>query len=113
MKSFMLKKRLLTIAMCLGVVFMSNGQKITEDNMQHLQVTFSVPQVEIGKTIINGQEFSQLNVEGMQSSAQVGAPNLPTWSALIEVPVCSGYDVVVKGVEYDTLQCGLVVPVQP
>lgn len=113
MKSFILKKRLLTIAMCLGVVFMSNGQKITEDNMQHLQVTFSVPQVEIGKTIINGQEFSQLNVEGMQSSAQVGAPNLPTWSALIEVPVCSGYDVVVKGVEYDTLQCGLVVPVQP
>ena len=58
-----------------------------------------------------------LQVEGLVASDRVGAPNLPTFSQLIEVPICDGYRVEVYDAVYDTVSISsnecLVVPVQP
>ena len=94
--------------------------KILNDDFQQLQVSFSVgnPQMENVKwKMDNGelQDFIRLWADGMQPSGQVGAPSLPVWSALIEVPVCQGYEVTVSGAVYDTIFVGqrLVEPLQP
>ena len=111
-----MKKRVLSIIICLTVFGVSYAQKIVEDNFQRLQVAFTVGDVKMSKTEVVGQPFTMLSVEGMMSSAQVGAPNLPTWSSIIEVPLCDGYEVEVRGTEYDTIRVdnGLrIAPVQP
>ncbi|MCR5445697.1 MAG: hypothetical protein K6E96_08510 [Bacteroidales bacterium] len=118
-----MKKSILTVLFCLTAYLLQaqNEAAVTvEDNFQRLQVSFTTGELHVGKTEINRQTFSQLSIDGMLPSAQVGAPCLPTWSALIEVPVCSGYEVEVSGVEYDTLEFrawssdfGVIVPVQP
>ena len=110
-----MKKSIIIILVCLATFCMSEAQNIVEDNFQRLQVSFSVSELRMEKVEMDGREFTQLSVEGMQPSSQVGAPNLPTWSAIIEVPVCNGFEVEVTGVEYGTipLSDAVVSPVQP
>ena len=113
-----MKKSTLTLLFCLAVLAVQAQKEpavVVEDNYQRLQVSFSTSDIQLGKTAMNGQTFTQLTVEGMQPSAQVGAPTLPTWSALIETPLCSGFEVEVSGAEYDTLplQGAPVAPLQP
>ena len=111
-----MKKRILAVLFCLGVSLCGRAQRIVEDNFQRLEISFSVPDPEQRELKTEGESFTELTVPGMQPSAQVGAPNLPTWSALIEVPACEGYEVVVSGAVYDTVRLsrpGRVAPVQP
>ena len=114
-----MRKSILAVLFSLTVCISTWGQKITEDNFQQMRVTISVPQMKQEKAVVDGRQFTQLSVMGMQSSAQVGAPNLPTWSAIIEVPVCRDYAVEVSGTVYDTIKWSEaeaqwpVIPVQP
>ena len=110
-----MKKSIFAIIACLAVSLWSQAQEVVVDNFQQLQVVFSVGDIQTGKTVIDGRTFTQLTVEGMMPSAQEGAPNLPTWTRLIEVPLCDAFDVVVSGTEYDTvaLTGAVVAPVQP
>ena len=112
---FTMKKRVLTFVICLTAFFASQAQEIVEDNFQQLQVSFTTGSLQVSKTVIDGHEFTRLNLTGMMSSSQVGAPELPTFSALIEVPLCNGFAVEVSGQEYDTisLQGPEVMPLQP
>ena len=83
---------------------------IKEDNWQNLRICFTLDDV---KT--TGSEWQTLSIDGLQPSSRVGAPNLPLFSRLIEVPFCDGFDVIVTDAEYDTitLDGGKIMPVQP
>ena len=93
--------------------------KVEKDNFQQLQLSFSTGDLRMESSkwkLETGvrQDFLRLLADGMQPSGLVGAPNLPVWSVLIEVPVCQGYEVALTGVEYDTLSVAMPLePVQP
>ncbi len=85
------------------------------DDWQHLQVEFTTGDIVIGKTVLGGETFSTLAIEGYQECADgYGTPALPVFSQLIEVPLCKGFEVEVTGTEFDTLTAldHPVVPVQ-
>ena len=88
---------------------------INADDWQHLQVTFNVGDLNVGKTVIDGQTFSTLAIDGYQPSMDnFGCPALPTFSRLIEVPVGAEFEVTVSDADYDTLEAleYRLVPVQ-
>lgn len=93
------------------------GVRVERDDWHGLQIRFEAGQVRNDVVIMHGREFVSLQIEGMMPSGRVGAPNLPTFSRLIEVPICEGYRVEVSDAVYDTISLPskrlLVAPVQP
>ncbi len=91
--------------------------RVERDDWHGLQVSFETGQVQYGSVILGREKFMTLQVEGLVASGRVGAPNLPTFSQLIEVPICDGYRVEVYDAVYDTVSISsnecLVAPVQP
>ena len=82
----------------------NKGYRIVEDNWNRLTVEFNVDQVSVGRTVLCGETFSTLAIEGYQQPlANYGDPSLPTFSQLIEVPLDAKFDVTVSDAEYDTL----------
>ncbi|MBP5527439.1 MAG: T9SS type A sorting domain-containing protein [Bacteroidales bacterium] len=111
----------LFICVVLGCVLApaAKAQKVTLDNYQRLQVEFATGQLRVAEVSLNGQSYNTVSIDGYMASAEVGQPCLPTWSSLIEVPLCDGYDVVVSDAEYDTLDASTLglrhqlLPLQP
>ena len=88
--------------------------RIVNDNYHDLQLVLTTGEVQLQKVALDGRTFTALTVDGYMPSAAEGCPNLPVFSQLIEVPLCEGFEVVVSGALYDTLQVsGQVMPVQP
>ena len=114
-------KRMMAIWVTLALMAMGTvgaqerGIKILADDWQGLQVEYSTPLPTVGEVTLGGQSFSTLHIEGCQPSPTIGAPMLPTWSMLIEVPLCDGFDIKVEAAEYDTLPTlrHPLMPVQP
>ena len=71
---------------------------ITNDNWQSLQFTITMGDIQTA-----GTDFQTLTIDGLQPSSRVGAPQLPLFSRLIEVPLCKGFDIDVTDAVYDTL----------
>ena len=108
-------KKYLVITLMALLSFQGEAQTIVSNDYQKLQVRFSVGDVRMEEVMLDGRTFTALTAEGCMPSAEVGAPNLPTFSALIEVPLCEGFEVRVSEAVYDTLTVkgAQVVPVQP
>ena len=83
---------------------------IINDNWQSLQLTFTV-----GDVKTDGTDWQTISVDGLIPSTKVGAPQLPLFSRIIEIPLCEGFDISVTATEYDTLPLagGKVAPAQP
>ena len=78
--------------------------RVLSDDWQHLTVDFSTGALQVGKTVLCGETFSTLSIDGYeQSLSNYGNPSLPTFSRLIEVPVGAEFDVKVTDAVYDTL----------
>ena len=88
---------------------------VLNDNWQSLQVKFNTPLLQYGETTVDGQQFTTVTLDGYMPSAAVGAPSLPTFSRLIEVPLCKGFEVKVTQAAYDTIQLhgARLMPTQP
>ncbi len=94
----------------------SQAQKVTSDNYQRLQIQFTTGQLKVGEATLDGLTYNTLNIEGYMPSSEVGQPDLPTFSSLIEVPLCKGFEVTVSDAVYDTLDAttlGLRHPLMP
>jgi len=91
-----------------------NAQTLLQDDWQTLRVQFELPEVQIAQTQVDGIIYNTLTVEGYYPSTQVGTPNLPLFSAMVEVPMCNGYKVTVSDAVYDTIALpdGYIIPVQ-
>ena len=99
-KGFILALFLLPVTF---VYAQEEGYRIVSDDWQQLQVEFTVGNVQTGQTVIDGEMFSTLTIDGYLPSSTYGSPCLPTFSRLIEVPVGAEFDVKVSGEEYDTI----------
>ena len=116
-----MKKILLCIGMIAASLMANMGRaqkedvRIVRDNWQQLQVVFTPGILTVGEVTLGGETFSTLAIDGYQApSENYGHPSLPTFSQLIEVPLCEGFDVEVTDAVYDTLPAlkHRVVPVQ-
>ena len=97
----------------------AKAQKVTIDNYQRLQVEFTTAPLTVAEVSLDGHQYNTLALDGYMASSEVGQPCLPTYSVLIEVPFCAGYEVTVSDAVYDTLDAtalGLrhpLLPLQP
>ncbi|MBQ8704655.1 MAG: T9SS type A sorting domain-containing protein [Bacteroidales bacterium] len=104
-----------------ATVFASSvqAQKVKTDNCQRLQVEFITGSLKTDEVTLDGITYNTLGIEGYLPSSEVGQPDLPTFSRLIEVPLCKGFEVTVSNAVYDTLEAvslGLrhpLLPLQP
>lgn len=90
-------------------------QQVVHDDWDGLQVVFDPQPVTFGQTVLDGQPFTTVSIDGYFPSSAEGAPLLPTFSQLIEVSLCSGFEVTVSDAQYDTLQLSgyPLMPTQP
>ena len=105
----------LSIILCLLVPASLHAQTVIHDDWQSLKVIFNPQEIQYGETIIDGQMFTTISLDGYLPSAAAGVPSLPTFSRLIEVPLCRDYEVTVTEAVYDTLQLHgtKLMPTQP
>ena len=104
-----------TVILCLLASVSIHAQQVSRDTWQSLQVVFNPQELSFGEAAIDGQQFTTISLDGYMPSAAVGAPSLPTFSRLIEVPLCNGFEVKVTEVAYDTIQLhgARLMPTQP
>ncbi len=89
--------------------------RIVNDTYEGLSLAFAFDAPVVGEAEVCGQRFSTLTVDGLMPWGKDGAPALPTFSKLIEVPLCADFVVTVRGLEFDTLQLTgpALAPMQP
>ena len=104
-----------SVIFCLFATLSAHAQQVSCDSWHSLQVEFNTPQLQYGETIVDGQQFTTIMLDGYMPSAAVGAPCLPTFSRLIEVPLCKDFEVKVTETAYDTIQLhgARLMPTQP
>ena len=112
MKPFLL---FLSVVLCLVMPLSAHTQTVSRDTWQSLQVVFSPQELSFGEATIDGQQFTTITLDGYMPSAAVGAPSLPTFSRLIEVPLCKGFEITVSEAMYDTIKLNgaKLMPTQP
>ena len=105
----------LSIILCLLASPFIHAQTMIHDDWQSMKVVFNPQQMQYGEITIDGEIFSTISLDGYIPSAAVGAPSLPTFSRLIEVPLCRDYEVTVTEAVYDTIQLhgAKLMPTQP
>lgn len=108
-------KKLTVFIAAIGLILPMMAQNVVKDDYESLQVRFTVNDVHIGQTVLDGETFSTLAIDGCLPSQGLGSPNLPVFSRLIEVPLCDGFKVTVTDAVYDTIGPlqHWVVPTQP
>ena len=88
---------------------------VVKDDYLQLQLYFEPGSFVSSECIVQNTAFTILGIDGFIPSAEVGAPMLPIFSNLIEVPLCGSFSVDVSGAVYDTvpLRGSLLMPTQP
>ena len=104
-----------SVILCLLATVSIHAQQVSRDTWQGMQVVFNPQELTYGETAIDGQQFTAITLDGYIPSAAVGAPSLPTFSRLIEVPLCRDFEVRVTEATYDTIQLhgARIIPTQP
>lgn len=110
-----MKHTFFSVILCLLASVTIHAQQVSRDTWQSLQVVFSPQELSFGEASIDGQQFTTVTLDGYMPSAAVGTPSLPTFSRLIEVPLCKGFEVKVTQAAYDTIQLrgARLIPTQP
>lgn len=91
------------VALGLSLQAAAQSYHVLSDGYDGLQLRFSAAAPQVGEHVADGRIYSTLTMESLVATAPVGAPELPTFTGLIEVPFCKGYEVEVTEAEYDTL----------
>lgn len=105
-----MKNILLTYVLIL-LIFPASGQEKTilvdnnvyegvavNENDNRIVLHFGIKEIDFSSIYAEGLDFSKMSVKGMVTSFDVGEPDLPVWSKLVEVPV--GATVKVKVFDY-------------
>ena len=114
-----MKYRIILIALTLFSAHASMSQvelcRITGDNWQGISLEFNIPNPETRTVYYDGRAFTSIVIGDLIPSSEEGAPALPVFSRLIEVPQCDGFDIRILDAEYDTILIDgpQIMPVQP
>lgn len=102
MKKFIISYFVLGLSI-LSIQAQNTTFAVSRDNFQSLEVTFDSPVLWSQQVTFDGQQFSLLQMEGAQYSQKIGEANLPTFTRLIETPLCRSFSIEVSQPQYDTI----------
>ena len=107
---------LLLFLMLMGqVTLMAQSLSVKQNSYTQSSYAFTAPQFEVAEVQANGTPFVTLSVEGAAPSTQLGRPNLPIITEMIEIPLCSKVKVTLSNVNQQSLKPlpFPLMPVQP
>jgi len=108
---------LLSIMLLTHIAAQTQTLKLDVKDYTKASCTFSLDNIDMQMVEAEGNPFTVVTFNGSVSSQQVGTPDLPIYSQLIEIPVCSEVVVEVTDVTVRTLGEGVckypLMPVQP
>ena len=111
-----MKKISSILAAIMLAVLPIKAQQVTEDNFHQLTVHYSTPELRLSKTIIDGVNYSTLQIDGYTVGGEIGAPALPMLTSLITIPFCEKMEISVEHAIYDTVTLPAdadIFPMQP
>ena len=79
------------------------AQTVKENTFSQLAVSYKAPEEVIVSTTLGGHNYMVMSVPNHDLAGTVGAPALPVFSQLIEIPFCSDIVVSVSNAVYDTV----------
>lgn len=117
-----MKRYISTFILVVAALFSAQGQnscKVLQSDYTQLHLQISTPNLLVGQTDLFGESYNTLSMDDFIEMGNAGKPNLPVMSKMIEVPLCSGFEVVVNAAVFDTLDAealgikNCIVPAQP
>lgn len=116
-----MKKVVMMLAMAVAIVFSAQAQhyRVNSSDFNQVNVSFSAGEIQSSLVKTANGNFSQLFMEDYLPSRQVGMPELPVMTKLVEIPLCDSVIATVSNaryVEVDASELGVkndVYPVQP
>lgn len=115
-------KKVHALFLCLMLALIGvNAQsyQVTENSYQHVRVSFETPTVQTEDVKVGQDFYTRLIVDDYIYSQEVGAPQLPVFSRLLEIPLCDSVLVSVVSSDYVDMDASeldvnhAVIPVQP
>ncbi|MBR6161119.1 MAG: T9SS type A sorting domain-containing protein [Bacteroidales bacterium] len=97
----------------------AQSYQVVENSYQRVKITFETPAIQTQDVKVGQDFYTRLIMDDYIYSQEVGAPQLPVFSRLIEIPLCDSVLVSVTASEYvdmDASELGVnhaVIPVQP
>lgn len=116
-----MKKSVLLVALFWLMSFLLNAQhyNILDNSYQSVKISFQTPDLQSVTVQTANGNYTQLGMDGSTNTQEVGKPQLPVLSHLIEIPICESVMVNVLSADYeevDAADLGIqhaVMPVQP
>lgn len=112
-----MKKKIfaLAVGLLLSAVSMAQTVKVESSDYASAVYTFVAPQPSFSTQDVQQSGYTVVSMPGTTPSTQLGAPNLPIFTEMIELPLCGGVSVRVVDVQTKTLAEAKypLMPVQP
>ena len=117
-------KKTILLFLILGLTFLASQAQnstysVIDDSFQQLSIAFAAGELTAHPVSVDGQTFTLLQMDGAMRSQKAGDANLPTYSTLIEVPLCQNITAEVSQAVFDTIALASlgadypVLPLQP
>ncbi len=109
------KALLLGLLMMGQVAVMAQSLSVRQSSYTQASYTFKAPQYTVAAEQANGGVYASVAITGAAPSTQVGHPNLPVITEMIEIPLCSQVKVTVSNVRTKAMESLKypMMPVQP
>ena len=97
----------------------AQSYQVVENSYQRVKITFETPAIQTQDVKVEQDFYTRLIMDDYIYSQEVGAPQLPVFSRLLEIPLCDSVLVSVTASDYvdmDASELGVnhaVIPVQP
>ena len=114
-----MKHRITALLMGIALLGISHSwaQTLNVDRSDYSQAvfTFTAPQPSISMAEADGNTYTVVSLAGATPSTQIGRPNLPRISQVVEIPLCDDVNVTVSNVQMRKLEPLKypMMPVQP
>jgi hypothetical protein len=122
LKNALQMKKIHSLLVCLMLTLIgANAQsyQVVENSYQQVKISFETPAIQTQDVKVEQGFYTRLIMDDYIYSQEVGAPQLPVFSRLIEIPLCDSVLVSVTASDYvdmDASELGVnhaVIPVQP
>ena len=96
-----MKKLLLWVAvMALCPFVWAQNLQFSQNSYQKVAFSMETGTLSVGELLISEGDFSTLAIEGYVASNNPGAPQLPVWSKMLQIPVCDSVVATVISAQY-------------
>ena len=112
----MKKLFLLVAVMALCPFVWAQNLQFSQNTFQKVAFSMETGTLSVGELLLSEGDFSTLSIEGYGSSYDPGAPQLPVWSKLLQIPVCDSVVATVVAAQYtdyDAADLGITHPLYP